>query len=249
MTLQSYHFHDHFTWQQKLDLKFYIFNWKIKLASGSVILRTRACGHSPLPHFPHTSPRIFFFRFWKLFHCSTAPLHRSTASPFLQSALKPSARLLPAHTQTPLLAFCPHTQPQITLPAPHTPLLHVFPPTGPETPKPLPARNPNPNPFPSPSPSPAPSPSPTSANIFLFWKRLSCTAPPLHFPSPHNIETKPASHNHRPAQPHTSGGRDPATAAVHNPSRSTHNCAPPLEIPYRSTNTLPHPNPVPASLS
>jgi len=86
MTSQNYHFDDHLTWQRKSDLKFLIFNWKIKLGAGRVILLIRACGHSPLPLSPNTSPRISFFFFEKSF---TAPPHRSTASPFLQSALKP----------------------------------------------------------------------------------------------------------------------------------------------------------------
>jgi len=196
------------------------------LAEGNVILRTRACGHSLLQISP-TPDRAFVFYFFKtlsLLHRTSPLLHRFSISP-----KRPQ-------TQTPLRAFFPHTHRA----APHAPHLHVFAPSGPETPNPLPAR---------PSPSPAPAPSHTSGTIFLFWKRLSCTATPLDFPSPHNTDTKPASDNHRPAQPHTSGGRDPATAAVHNPCRSTHSSAPPLGIPYRSTNTLPHPNPVPASLS
>jgi len=100
MKPQNYHFDDHLTWQRKSDLKFLIFNWKIKLGAGRVILLTRACGHSPLPLSPNTSPRISFFFFEKSF---TAPPHRSTAPPLLhfsKAPSNPSALLLPAHTQT-----------------------------------------------------------------------------------------------------------------------------------------------------
>jgi len=107
----------------------------------------------PSPNFPNTRPRICFLFFQNSF---TAPPHLSTAPPLLHfskapSNTNPSARLLPAHTQTPLPGLVPaHTQPQITPSEPHTPLLHVVPTTGPETPKPLPARNPNPLPIPLP---------------------------------------------------------------------------------------------------
>jgi len=73
----------------------------MKLAFRSVISRTSVCSHSHLPT-PHTPAQTFFV----FENFSPAPLHRSS---FSKVASKPSARLLPAHTQNPVLAFFPHT--------------------------------------------------------------------------------------------------------------------------------------------
>ena len=120
-------------------------------------------------HFHPTPVRVFLFSFLKslsLLHRTAPPLHRFSISP--------------KHPQTPLRSFFPHTH----RPAPHTPLLHVFPPTGPETPKPLPTRNPNPNPSPSPSPAPAPSHTNTWTQLFLLSLLNPRTPPHSQF---HNL--------------------------------------------------------------
>jgi len=86
MTPHFDHFHDHLTWQQKLNLIFFLIeklNWQ-KGTSFSAHARVVTA----FSKFPQHQTAHLFFIFSKLFHCSTAPLHRSTASPFLQSALK-----------------------------------------------------------------------------------------------------------------------------------------------------------------
>jgi len=105
--------------------------------------------------FPQHQTAHLFFIFSKLFHCSTAPLHCSTASPFLQSALKHKPLCAPSSRT--------HTEPH------HTHLISTFSHLAvqkPQTPS---------------QPDPLPLPLPlrlTPAEPFFFFEN-DCPAP-LH---------------------------------------------------------------------
>jgi len=101
MTPNFYHFLDHLTWQQHLDLIFLFLNRKMKLAFRDNISLPSACCHSLFPLLTH---------------------HRSTASP-----LSPKLATDTEHWKERPVPFpAPHTQFCSTLPNPLP--LHKSPP-------------------------------------------------------------------------------------------------------------------------